>query len=119
MRARGREATRSPRDKGPRAGPAAWRRRSAETPALCAAASLIRFLCFVYIRICLERRSRAMSSRPRDPNPATEIKVNGKSVPANPFIQEFVGETILAMVRKLKRTDEEVARVEVTVTRRG
>ena len=59
-----------------------------------------------------------MSSRPRDPDPATEIKVNGKPVPANPFIQEFVGEAVLAMVRKLKRTDDDIARVDIAVTLR-
>lgn len=54
---------------------------------------------------------------PRDPNPAARILVNGKPVPANAFIQEFIGEAVIAMVGKLKRTDGDIRTVELCITR--
>ena len=57
-----------------------------------------------------------MSASDRGPDPQTEILVNGKKIPANTFVQEFMGETVIGMVRKLKRTDDEIKTVQVTVT---
>lgn len=54
------------------------------------------------------------SSRPHA-NPKTEIVVNGKRVPTKPFVQELIGEAVLAMVGKLKGIDGEIRAVELKV----
>lgn len=58
-----------------------------------------------------------MTASKRTPCPQAEIVVNGKRVPAKPFVQEILGEAILAIVRKLKRVDADIRTVEVKVTR--
>jgi len=57
------------------------------------------------------------SSRPHA-DPGTEIVVNGKRVPTKPFVQELIGEAVLAMVGKLKGIDGEVRTVELRVERK-
>ncbi len=52
----------------------------------------------------------------REANPKAEILVDGAKVPANPFVQEIIGASVLAMVRQLKRTPDEPATVEIKVT---
>ena len=58
-----------------------------------------------------------MTSDTRPPNPQVEITVNGNKVPAKAFVQELIGETILAMIGTLKRVDGDVRSVEVRITK--
>ena len=48
-------------------------------------------------------------------DPKTEIVVNGRRVPAKPFVQELIGEAVLGMVGKLKGIDGEIRAVELKV----
>lgn len=57
------------------------------------------------------------SSRPQA-DPKTEIVVNGSRVPAKPFVQELIGEAVLAMVGKLKGIEGEVRTVELRIERK-
>ena len=48
-----------------------------------------------------------------------QIKVNGKDLPLNPFIQDFLGNTLYGMLRSLKGVKvEEVRNMEITVEKK-
>ena len=48
--------------------------------------------------------------------PQLELKVNGRDVELNDFVQSFIVETILGMLRSLRGVDE-VRSVTLTITR--
>jgi len=57
-----------------------------------------------------------MSSPKSDNDVDVEIRVNGKRVPINPFVQEIIGNAVLGMVSSLKKIGE-IGVVELRISK--
>ncbi|MGQ9619103.1 MAG: hypothetical protein ACUVUG_09115 [Candidatus Aminicenantia bacterium] len=47
------------------------------------------------------------------------LKINGKEIPLNSFVKEFISSTIIGMVSSLKWKKEEIQEIEIAIGKKN
>ncbi len=56
-----------------------------------------------------------MSSK-REQKRTVTVEVDGKKIPLNPYVQDVFSEITLALLKTLKKTEEDLEKASITVT---